>query len=98
MGGDEFVLLLLGNDQGAIAERIDQLRQMVWQAGSGDEIHTQVSVSVGAAVFPRDGSDADELLAEADRSMYKAKQAHKPKRTSIDPAVSQPALEMATVQ
>ena len=98
MGGDEFVLLLLGNDQGAIAERIDQLRQMLWQSGSGDEIHPQVSVSVGTAVFPRDGSDADELLAEADRSMYKAKQAHKQKRTSIDPAVSRPAMDMATIQ
>ncbi len=98
MGGDEFVLLLLGNDQRAIADRIDQLRRIVWPAGPGDEFRTQVSMSVGLAVFPQDGSDADELLAEADRRMYKAKQAHKQKPTSIAPAASQPALETATVQ
>jgi diguanylate cyclase (GGDEF)-like protein len=98
MGGDEFVLLLLGNDQSAIAERIDQLRRIVWHAGASDEIHDQVSMSVGAAVFPQDGSDADQLLAEADRRMYKAKHAHKQKRTLIAPAVSQPVLEMATIQ
>jgi diguanylate cyclase (GGDEF)-like protein/putative nucleotidyltransferase with HDIG domain len=98
MGGDEFVLLLLGNDQGAIADRIDQLRGIVWHAGSGEELHDQISMSVGAAVFPQDGSDADELLAEADRRMYKAKQAHKQKQTSIASGASQPALEMATIQ
>ena len=77
MGGDEFVLLLLGNDQSDIDERIEQLRQIEWHAGSGDGLHDRVSMSVGAAVFPQDGSDADELLAEADRRMYKAKQAYK---------------------
>jgi diguanylate cyclase (GGDEF)-like protein/putative nucleotidyltransferase with HDIG domain len=98
MGGDEFVLLLLGNDQSDIAERIDQLRQLAWHAGSGDALHDQVSMSVGAAVFPQDGSDADELLAEADRRMYKAKQAHKQKLAFIAAAAAQPALEMATIQ
>jgi diguanylate cyclase (GGDEF)-like protein/putative nucleotidyltransferase with HDIG domain len=98
MGGDEFVLLLLGNDQSDIADRIDQLRQIVCYAGTGDEIHNQVSMSVGAAVFPQDGSDADELLAEADRRMYKAKQTHKQKVTFIADIASQPVLEMATIQ
>ena len=98
MGGDEFVLLLLGQDQTAVAERIDQIRQIVWRAGSGDEIDDQVSMSVGAAFFPQDGADADELLAEADRRMYKAKQAHKQEQNFIATVASQPALDTATVQ
>jgi diguanylate cyclase (GGDEF)-like protein len=98
MGGDEFVLLLLGKDQRAVAERIDQVRRIVWHAGSSDGIHDQVSMSVGATVFPQDGSDADQLLAEADRRMYKAKQAHKQTRLTIAAAVSQAALETVTVQ
>jgi len=97
MGGDEFVLLLLGKDQRAVAERIDQLRRIVWHAGSGDETQDEVSMSVGATVFPQDGSDADELLAEADRRMYKAKQAYKLKRVFIAPAASDLALEVVTV-
>jgi diguanylate cyclase (GGDEF)-like protein/putative nucleotidyltransferase with HDIG domain len=98
MGGDEFVLLLLGNDQRDIDGRIDQLRQIECHAGSGEGLHGQVSMSVGAAVFPQDGADADELLAEADRRMYKAKQAHKQKLTFIEAAIAQPALDMVTIQ
>jgi len=79
MGGDEFVLLLLGKDQGAVEERIAQLQRLEWNAGREEEIY-HVSMSVGAAVFPQDGADADELLAEADRRMYKAKQEFKQKR------------------
>jgi GGDEF domain-containing protein len=54
-------------------------------------------MSVGAAVFPQDGSDADELLAEADRRMYKAKQEHKQKRAAAA-ARLECALEMASAQ
>ena len=86
MGGDEFVLLLLGNDQSTIDERIDQLRGIEGYAGAGDG----VSMSVGAAVFPQDGSDADKLLAEADRRMYKAKQSHKQRRRSSRPLKRNP--------
>jgi diguanylate cyclase (GGDEF)-like protein/putative nucleotidyltransferase with HDIG domain len=98
MGGDEFVLLLLGQDQTAVAERIDQIRRIVCRAGSGDEVDDQVSMSVGAAFFPQDGADADELLAEADRRMYKAKQAHKLEQSFIAAVASQPGLDTATVQ
>jgi diguanylate cyclase (GGDEF)-like protein/putative nucleotidyltransferase with HDIG domain len=98
MGGDEFVVLLLGNDQSTIAERIQELGQIVCHAGSGDEFHDQVSMSVGTAVFPHDGADADELLAEADRRMYKAKQAHKQKRLHMAARPSDGFLEMVAVQ
>jgi diguanylate cyclase (GGDEF)-like protein/putative nucleotidyltransferase with HDIG domain len=76
MGGDEFVLLLLGNDQSVVNRRIEELKQFVWHAGSSDEPYNRVSISIGAAIYPQNGGDADMLLAEADRSMYKAKQAH----------------------
>jgi hypothetical protein len=33
-----------------------------------------LSASVGSAVFPADGQHAEELLAEADRTMYRAKE------------------------
>jgi GGDEF domain-containing protein len=36
-----------------------------------------LTVSVGAAHFPLDGTDAEQLLAEADRRMYGEKRAHK---------------------
>jgi len=98
MGGDEFVLLLPGYDQSQIGERTQQLREIAWGAGSTDEIRGKVSMSVGAAVFPRDGVDADQLLAEADRRMYKAKQAQKLMQSALVlPAVDNTA-ELATIQ
>jgi GGDEF domain-containing protein len=36
-----------------------------------------LSMSVGEASFPEDGSDADQLLAAADRRMYQAKHQQK---------------------
>ena len=36
-----------------------------------------LSLSVGHALFPEDGTDADQLLSEADRRMYMAKQKEK---------------------
>ena len=70
-------LLLPGNDQEAIASRIEQIKAICRYAGPGGNSQDLVSLSVGAAVYPRDGADADQLLAEADRRMYKVKQERK---------------------
>ena len=37
-----------------------------------------LTISIGVAHFPIDGTDAEQLLAEADRRMYKEKHSHKP--------------------
>ncbi len=74
MGGDEFVVVAPGLSLDAAGKRADQLRILAKQAGSevcGEEI---LSLSVGRAVFPEDGEDAEQLLAEADRRMYLEKQ------------------------
>jgi len=100
MGGDEFVVILPGSDQDMVAERMQELRELAWQAGSTAEVRGQVSMSIGAAIYPRDGSDADQLLAEADRRMYKAKQAQKMMRDAVGPMpkVTRELFEMAVIQ
>jgi diguanylate cyclase (GGDEF)-like protein len=40
----------------------------------GDKQAT-ITASIGLAVFPEDGEDADVLVNSADQNMYKAKQA-----------------------
>ncbi len=82
MGGDEFVLLLPGNDETASSKRIAELKEFAWQAGvveNGviDNLSVQVSMSIGVATYPQDGADADQLLAAADHRMYKAKHSQK---------------------
>jgi diguanylate cyclase (GGDEF)-like protein len=98
MGGDEFVLLLPGNDQTAILSRTEELRHIAWQAGATDSIMGRVSISIGAAVYPMDGDDADELLAEADRRMYSAKQEQKVLRDATLTAALEKCAATAVLQ
>jgi diguanylate cyclase (GGDEF)-like protein len=74
MGGDEFVVIAPGLGAEAAAKKVAQIRPLARQAGfdvCGEEI---LSLSVGMAVSPDDGNDAEQLLAEADRRMYLEKQ------------------------
>ena len=96
MGGDEFVILLPGNDQPSTARRIEQLRQIAWEAGSIQGTYGQVSMSIGSALYPQDGADPDQLLAEADRRMYKSKQDRKVNPLLL--ASSSPEHEVALIQ
>src|SRR5262249_48137898 len=64
MGGDEFVIVAPGLPADAAGHKAEQLRTLAKQAGfdvCGEEI---LSLSVGQAVYPADGKDAEKLLAE----------------------------------
>src|SRR5215813_6207258 len=74
MGGDEFVVVAPGLPTDATGKKAEQMRALAKQAGfdvCGEEI---LSLSVGQAIYPQDGNDAEQLLAEADRRMYLEKQ------------------------
>jgi diguanylate cyclase (GGDEF)-like protein/putative nucleotidyltransferase with HDIG domain len=74
MGGDEFVVIAPGLPADAAEKRAEQLRQLAKQAGIDVCAEDILSLSTGQAVYPDDGTDAEELLAEADRRMYLEKQ------------------------
>ena len=74
MGGDEFVVIAPGLAADASEKRANQLRHLARQAGIDVCAEDMLSLSIGQAVYPDDGSDAEELLAEADRRMYQEKQ------------------------
>ncbi|MCU0526668.1 MAG: diguanylate cyclase [Elainella sp. Prado103] len=73
-GGDEFVLLLPQipdrETVGLIAHRlIEALCPTFWLADHA----IQITTSVGIALYPQDGSDANTLLQNADAALYQAK-------------------------
>ncbi|MFI4939588.1 MAG: EAL domain-containing protein, partial [Burkholderiales bacterium] len=75
LGGDEFVLLL--NDHYHASTLIELLKRVLQEIGnpimlSGREFH--VGASLGVALFPDDGKDAQSLLKHADVAMYAAKE------------------------
>jgi diguanylate cyclase (GGDEF)-like protein/putative nucleotidyltransferase with HDIG domain len=78
MGGDEFVLVLPGLRLDQVQQKVTMLRGITAEAGRevcGPE--TKLGLSVGHALYPEDGTDADQLLSEADRRMYIIKQKEK---------------------
>ncbi len=84
MGGDEFVVLLPGIGGSAIPERIDELRKIAIETAIPSE---WVSMSIGEASYPEDGSDAEELLAAADKRMYAAKQLRRKSKVIAFPPI-----------
>ncbi len=74
MGGDEFVIVAPNMTQASVRERavvLSALAQRVGQEVCGRDF---LSLSLGAAFYPQDGTDSEQLLAEADREMYAVKQ------------------------
>lgn len=78
LAGDEFCVLIYDFENDAViqkaAERIVGMFSEGFQTAIGD---FPVSASVGVAVYPRDGTTVQELIVNADASMYQAKSAGK---------------------
>ncbi|HLK69109.1 MAG TPA: HD domain-containing phosphohydrolase [Bryobacteraceae bacterium] len=89
MGGDEFVLVLPASDADGMQRRIGELRCIGALAGGSVTGAGNMTMSIGEAYFPTDGSDAEQLLAEADRRMYRAKRAVRSFAPDLPVAVNQ---------
>lgn len=76
LGGDEFAVLLDGAGIDAVADAARALRRAVRQAYDLRDMRVDISVSVGAALYPDHGDDAATLLRRADVAMYAAKKTH----------------------
>jgi diguanylate cyclase (GGDEF)-like protein len=89
MGGDEFVILLPGVRPADADRKVDHFRSIVADVCQELFADESLSASIGVAHFPSDASDAEQLLAEADRRMYKEKHARKLGNTgAAEPAES----------
>jgi diguanylate cyclase (GGDEF)-like protein/putative nucleotidyltransferase with HDIG domain len=88
MGGDEFVLVLPASNAASLRKRLAQLRNI----GAGMDGRRDLTMSIGPAFYPEDGSDAEQLLAEADRRMYRDKQMSKLRRSQPLPGAAETAL------
>jgi len=83
MGGDEFVLLSPDCDQiGPVSRRIIGETNCTVLQIKGQPF--KLSVSLGSASFPLDGTTAEEVLAKADKAMYAAKKALKEGKAAGD--------------
>lgn len=93
-GGDEFNLLLTQvrneSDTELVAHKILRaLRRPIELAGH--ELHG--TVSIGIALFPRDGIDVQTLIKNADTALYRAKDLGRNNYQIFNPAMNAQALE-----
>ena len=75
LGGDEFAVLLTQADEAVarkVAQRIiDNVQLLESNALGGAH---KISISIGIVLFPNDGFNIPELMANADLAMYQAKE------------------------
>lgn len=88
-GGDEFLVLLEPcegeREVGAVAQRI--VNALAAPFAIGDDLHV-VGASIGIALFPRDGADAETLIKHSDMAMYAGKNEGKGRYRFFDPTLS----------
>jgi diguanylate cyclase (GGDEF)-like protein len=74
VGGDEFVILLEAVHDERDAGRVAQaLIERFAEPLSVEGLRIDIGVSVGIALFPRDGHDVASLMERADEAMYRSK-------------------------
>jgi diguanylate cyclase (GGDEF)-like protein/PAS domain S-box-containing protein len=74
IGGDEFIVLLpsLRSPQDMV-QKAEKIARAFEPPVSYQGQPLSLSASLGAALYPEDGQDAETLIAKADKAMYKAK-------------------------
>jgi diguanylate cyclase (GGDEF)-like protein len=74
LGGDEFVVLLSGvTDESQTTNVANRIQQSLAEPFDCRGHRFVVTPSIGIALYPRDGTDIEDLLVKADMAMYKAK-------------------------
>jgi diguanylate cyclase (GGDEF)-like protein len=72
-GGEEFVVLLPGIGKEHAKQKAEWLRKDFESAQFLDQESAAVTISIGVATCPEDGSSQEELLKKADGALYEAK-------------------------
>jgi diguanylate cyclase (GGDEF)-like protein/PAS domain S-box-containing protein len=98
-GGDEFLVLLSELDHPEDAEAIAQ--KIVTSIAephliAGHEL--QLTASVGIALYPEDGQDAQSLIMRADTAMYYAKNTGRNRVGFYRPDMEAPAIKRSSIE
>ncbi len=95
VGGDEFLVLVQNrtdeNSARTIASRLNEAFRRQFEL-AGNEVH--MTASIGIAIYPMDGEDAETLIKNADIAMYKAKENGKNRYELCTAAMKSSLLEI----
>ncbi|HEX4075407.1 MAG TPA: EAL domain-containing protein [Candidatus Acidoferrales bacterium] len=75
VGGDEFIAVLDDvRDVDSVAKVGESFVRLLWEPFTCGNIVLRTTASIGAAIFPMDGTSTSELQRHADLAMYRAKE------------------------
>ena len=80
LGGDEFLFVFEGLSSATAHAELDRALARIHESVDevfdlGEGLQTRIGMSMGIALFPRDGEHADALMRHADAAMYEVKKA-----------------------
>ena len=94
LSGDEFLIVLQdvhGND--AASSICEKILKQLGDPYDIDEHELSSSCSIGIAIYPQDGTDAETLLKHADTALFKAKEGGRNTYRFFDDAMNSAAVE-----
>ncbi|GEM_PF-2092429 len=73
-GGEEFILVLYNTDAKTAKKRAETIRESVSSMKAKyDGNDLSITISIGIAIYPQDGTSGQELIALSDKALYFAK-------------------------
>jgi diguanylate cyclase (GGDEF)-like protein len=74
-GGDEFVIILPRHNKSMATGKVQRLKRALTNTPflQKEKINVHITASFGIATYPHDAHDKHELLAQADRSLFRSK-------------------------
>ena len=89
-GGEEFTIILPDITPEAALNRAEVIRKAVANLRTelDNDLYSSVTVSIGAAIFPKDGQSSELLLRHADAALYRAKREGRNRVVMVDHAAS----------
>jgi len=99
IGGDEFTLLLSDLHIEETAAKVAQkLLNVIAEPFAIEDQQLFITASLGIALYPSDGIDAETLLKNADSAMYRAKELGRNNYQLCTPAMNKRALERLSLE
>ncbi len=99
LGGDEFAIVQLGVTEGRpVAALADRIIEVISRSYIIDGHEIVIGTSVGIALSPADGADADTLIRNADLALYTAKTDGRRAWRFFEPAMDAQAQARRTLE